>query len=348
VALNDRDSSEPTPLNYSVEFSGSARANTWAHARSDTSNEQGGLLLGTIDHSGRSVQIDAALPATAAQSRTTSLTFTHETWDQLAADAENDHPDASIVGWYHSHPGFGIFLSEHDQFIQTHFFNQPWQVAWVVDPLTERDGLFGWASGRIVRVDDWTRATFSSAGESRVDQPPTPVARTEGPMGERRSRRTAVLLAAVAAVALLIGLVIGLFTFGGQTIRPGPTNLDLVVGPKAFDAPTSTVSVQAMAFSLQPLWDLALRLEVPGQDAVSPSDTAPDHAPGDPSPKASDQSTTPDRAPTTTTRSELSAEVAPRDDAVRIPSVRVIATGCLVETQPCPTDRRVSVTAELP
>jgi len=33
--------------------------------------------------------------------------------------------DKKIVGWYHSHPGFGIFLSEYDLFIHRNFFTAP-------------------------------------------------------------------------------------------------------------------------------------------------------------------------------------------------------------------------------
>ena len=51
-------------------------------------------------------------------------------------DAE--HSEERIVGWYHTHPGFGIFLSGMDLFIQDHFFNLPWQVAFVYDPLRRR------------------------------------------------------------------------------------------------------------------------------------------------------------------------------------------------------------------
>ena len=61
---------------------------------------------------------------------------------------DKDHPDARIVGWYHTHPGFGIFLSGMDLFIQDNFFNLPWQVAFVYDPTSEEEGLFVWHAGK--------------------------------------------------------------------------------------------------------------------------------------------------------------------------------------------------------
>ncbi len=40
-----------------------------------------------------------------------------------------------IVGWWHSHPGFGCFLSKTDLHTQEFFFPQSYQVALVVDPV---------------------------------------------------------------------------------------------------------------------------------------------------------------------------------------------------------------------
>jgi len=47
-----------------------------------------------------------------------------------------------IVGWYHSHPGYGIFLSDTDIKSQITFFNQPCHVALVIDPTRGEYGFF--------------------------------------------------------------------------------------------------------------------------------------------------------------------------------------------------------------
>jgi hypothetical protein len=60
--------------------------------------------------------------------------------------------DARIVGWYHSHPGFGVFLSDHDTFIHNNFFSSPQQVAWVYDPHSDEEGCFGWDGDRLKRL----------------------------------------------------------------------------------------------------------------------------------------------------------------------------------------------------
>ena len=38
-----------------------------------------------------------------------------------------------VLGWYHTHPGWGLFLSAHDQFIHGNFYGGPHHVALVID-----------------------------------------------------------------------------------------------------------------------------------------------------------------------------------------------------------------------
>src|SRR5207244_1370502 len=56
--------------------------------------------------------------------------------------------NSRIVGWYHSHPDFGIFLSDRDCFIHENFFSGPGQVAYVFDPVRDLEGMFAWQNGK--------------------------------------------------------------------------------------------------------------------------------------------------------------------------------------------------------
>ncbi len=105
----------------------SARDAIAAHVAEDTTVESGGVLVGEI--LAGAVRVVGAIPARQAAGAATSLTFTHEAWDEVNSVLEADWSDARMVGWYHSHPGFGIFLSDYDQFIQSNFFSEPWQVS---------------------------------------------------------------------------------------------------------------------------------------------------------------------------------------------------------------------------
>ncbi|MFX0001055.1 MAG: Mov34/MPN/PAD-1 family protein [Candidatus Hodarchaeota archaeon] len=47
-----------------------------------------------------------------------------------------------VVGWWHSHPGFGCFLSPTDVKTQEFFFPESYQVALVVDPVNDNFQFF--------------------------------------------------------------------------------------------------------------------------------------------------------------------------------------------------------------
>ena len=78
----------------------------------------------------------------------TQVTFTHETWNHINQEKDAKYPDEQVVGWYHTHPGFGVFLSEMDMFIQQNFFNQPYQIAIVFETKKDEEGCFAWSEGK--------------------------------------------------------------------------------------------------------------------------------------------------------------------------------------------------------
>src|SRR3954452_6744896 len=122
-----------TPVEVHVEQSVLDAIGT--HVSEDTTLEYGGVLVGSVARDGRSVLVTASIRGVGAVSEDASLTFTHETWDTVNEVLERQFPGEQMVGWYHSHPRFGIFLSEYDLFIHRNFFREPWQVAYVVDPI---------------------------------------------------------------------------------------------------------------------------------------------------------------------------------------------------------------------
>ena len=110
-----------------------------------------GVLIGEVrfDVSGNYLYICGSIRGEKAKNSGVNVSFTPETWDYIHEVREEKYPKYSIIGWYHTHPGFGIFLSDMDKFIQDYFFNQPYQVAWVVDPKSSLNGIFAWQEGKI-------------------------------------------------------------------------------------------------------------------------------------------------------------------------------------------------------
>ncbi len=120
------------------------------HARSQSKTEVCGVLVGSEAEGLTS--IEACISGENAAQGGAHVTFTQDTWEHIYKIKDRDYPDARIVGWYHSHPGFGVFLSDHDTFIHKNFFSSPQQVAWVYDPHSEAAGCFGGGGDRLKRL----------------------------------------------------------------------------------------------------------------------------------------------------------------------------------------------------
>ena len=118
-----------------------------------TTNESGGMLIGcVIDEFGKTnIVISGFVEAKYAEGTPTTLKFTHETWDYVHKEIEKKHSGKKIVGWIHTHPDFGIFLSEYDKFIQQNFFSEDYQIAYVVDPIQNIVGFYFWINRNIER-----------------------------------------------------------------------------------------------------------------------------------------------------------------------------------------------------
>ena len=99
------------------------------HARSQMKTEVCGVLIGSKVND--VIHVDACIQGVNATQAGTHVTFTQDTWEHVYKIKDKDYPDERIVGWYHSHPGFGVFLSDHDTFIHKNFFSSPDQVAYV-------------------------------------------------------------------------------------------------------------------------------------------------------------------------------------------------------------------------
>jgi proteasome lid subunit RPN8/RPN11 len=124
------------------------------YSKTNLHRELGGVLIGGYyQWMGRPfVEIDAYIPARLGESRSASFKFTHDSWHEIQIVREDKYPDRPLVGWHHTHPSFGVFLSGMDLFIHKGYFDLPWQVALVVDPCADKLGFFQWRGEQIVTV----------------------------------------------------------------------------------------------------------------------------------------------------------------------------------------------------
>ena len=125
-----------------------------------------GVLIGS--EQGRTTVVEACISGVNAAQGGAHVTFTQDTWEHIYKIKDKLYPEDRIVGWYHSHPGFGVFLSDHDMFIQENFFSSPQQIAWVYDPHSDEEGCFGWCNKKVEKLDDISFRFL--AGKSTVEE----------------------------------------------------------------------------------------------------------------------------------------------------------------------------------
>lgn len=106
------------------------------HARSGGSIEIMGLLLGKVDGSNMIVMDVFALPVEGTETRVNAQSQAYEYMTQYIESAKEVGRLENAIGWYHSHPGYGCWLSGID--VSTQMLNQNYQepfVAIVIDPV---------------------------------------------------------------------------------------------------------------------------------------------------------------------------------------------------------------------
>jgi proteasome lid subunit RPN8/RPN11 len=155
-----------------------AYADLVAHAKGSVDREICGVLLGDLceDEHGFFVEVSAAVRGTAAKTGGMHVTFTQETWNEIHKEKEARYPKLQIVGWYHSHPGFGVEFSDMDMFIQRNFFSGPSQIAFVSDPLGGEEAICANTDGGIKSI----RRFWVDGRERRCYVPPEQAAASSG------------------------------------------------------------------------------------------------------------------------------------------------------------------------
>ncbi|HEV3041049.1 MAG TPA: Mov34/MPN/PAD-1 family protein [Candidatus Angelobacter sp.] len=136
-----------------VFFEQSCMANIHQHAEQDILREQAGILCGHAYLSGQQpyLVIESAVAANTS-SDAAHFKFHQHSWHAIWEHLGNG---SNIVGWYHTHPAMGIFLSPTDLRTQQLYFSSLWQIAVVVDPVSRKMGVFHGATGTLLSEDQW-------------------------------------------------------------------------------------------------------------------------------------------------------------------------------------------------
>jgi proteasome lid subunit RPN8/RPN11 len=221
--------SGPRTTAFQVVIRQSALNRLHVHGDGSPGVEVCGVLVGDVyqDDTGAFLQVQHVIEGEAATGSAGQVTFTATTWQHIQETMDKQFPDLRIVGWYHTHPGHGIFLSEMDVFLHESFFGLSWQTALVYDPRSGEEGFFGTEAGHsrrmayLIEADEPATATLSQAGRATGEletAPPEAPRRVAIPLMRTRKPRHGpsvgrILLAIIglflfAAMGMLLGLMI--------------------------------------------------------------------------------------------------------------------------------------------
>ncbi len=114
------------------------------------SEEVMGLMLGgSFVWEGRGFAIVRDVVTTELEASLSRVRFHEEGFEGLFESLDDLDFEYSIVGWYHSHPGIGCFMSETDVRTQDAAFNLPHHSAIVLDPVRRELEAYRLREGKV-------------------------------------------------------------------------------------------------------------------------------------------------------------------------------------------------------
>lgn len=281
------------------------------HGQSRTDVEVCGVLVGNgyQDTDGAFVYVEASIRGEHAGNQLAQVTFTSETWCHIQEVMDREHSGQRIVGWYHTHPGFGIFLSPMDLFIHENFFGDPEQLALVYDPLGGDEGVFVWRAGKPTREPVLVEANIPNDHDH--DSPVTrhlpaltAAAMADPGLGlrvERIEQRQRGLLIGLLLVALIaVAWPVGFWWIQSHVLDADRPTAQPAIPPLRLELPMRRPSRESSSETNSPdvERDRLPRKHVPRTDNVPINDT-PDETPTTVLPKASEAPAADEQQPST-------------------------------------------------
>jgi proteasome lid subunit RPN8/RPN11 len=119
----------------------------WQHVNETPRLESGGVLIGHPFQCIDDPTITFVIIVDALQQESNNRSVSHYTVGpteiaRVRAQIEKNYAGLKVVGWYHSHPGHGVFLSQQDMQIVQSLYNAEWHLAWVLDTIHNQSAFF--------------------------------------------------------------------------------------------------------------------------------------------------------------------------------------------------------------
>jgi len=128
------------------------------HVKENVRVECGGILVGhpfqNLDDPDMTfVVVTAAIAQDSSSHSVAHFTVGPKEIEAARDEMQERYPGWICVGWYHSHPGHGVFLSGQDMQIVHSIYNAEWHLALVVDPKSNETAFFRGPEGE--RLPGW-------------------------------------------------------------------------------------------------------------------------------------------------------------------------------------------------
>jgi len=199
------------------------------HAASSLPNETGGFLLGYVAFDPRRgswhIEVDEMVPVEPLSQDPVHFSFSWRDGDRVRTYRESQRK--ALVGWYHTHPDLGVFLSETD-LEKTHrvLFGEPFQLALVYDPVRLRAGYFFWEGPQTIDASqaEWREFEIAVGPESASDVEAVPEVETASEV-ERASEADRASEVNTASEAEVSG--------ASASAAPAPADLPAAAAPAA-------------------------------------------------------------------------------------------------------------------
>ncbi len=229
--------------------------------------EQGGFLVGRKQELKSAEQYEimverfVPIPQRSGASR---LVINQEHYDSVQSALVRRGSGEEIVGWAHTHPGFGVFLSTFDKEQHERFFPEPWQIAYVMDNQASERAVYQVVDGAWNRLPGYY--VLREMAENEIGIAP--------------SKGAASPALRVVLAVLLLALLIAGGSYGYTLLR------DLYFSPNKEHTQTVVGDVQPQSAVLEEQGEVPVRgaaapeeqseaPAVPTQTSLAPPSTVP-------------------------------------------------------------------------
>ncbi|NLK97324.1 MAG: LysM peptidoglycan-binding domain-containing protein [Epulopiscium sp.] len=134
-----------TPTGIQVYLEDYVYTYLYQYAKLNRGEEKGAALVGyyTEEFGEKMAIISGAIQFKHSLSEDRVL-LTDEVMNEVRAKLNKYFPDCELMGWMHTQPGYGIFLTTQDIRLQKQFFGKPYQTLMIIDPIENIEAFFLW------------------------------------------------------------------------------------------------------------------------------------------------------------------------------------------------------------